>query len=240
MPAAPDVARIGTLIGDPARAAMLSQLAAGRAFTATELARAARVTKQTTSSHLRRLVDGGLVAVESQGRHRYFRLTGPDVAAMLERVMGVAIRVGALRTDPGPAEAGLRRARVCYDHLAGELAVWVFDALLRRRLLRPDDRRLTVTDQGQRPVPGLSRLERTPAPSGRSTRSRVAGSLHRSRVGQAPAGHPRDLLLGPGRAGAARPLRRLMPRHPLFTRLVVLVLPGGLESGGLVRAPPQG
>lgn len=150
MSASPDVARIGALIGDPARAAMLSQLTAGRAFTATELARAARVTKQTTSSHLRHLVEGGLVTVESQGRHRYFRLHGPDVGAMLERVMGVAIRVGALRSDPGPPDPELRRARVCYDHLAGELAVWIFDALLRRRLLRPDDRRLTLTDPGDR------------------------------------------------------------------------------------------
>ena len=149
MPAAPDLARIGALMGDRARAAMLSHLTAGRAFTATELARAARVTKQTTSFHLSRLVGGGLVAVERHGRHRYFRLTGSDVGAMLEVVMGVATRVGALRSEPGPADAGLRRARVCYDHLAGELAVWVFDALLRRRLVRPDDRRLALTEPGQ-------------------------------------------------------------------------------------------
>ena len=99
MPAAPDIARIGALMGDRARAAMLSHLTAGRAFTAGELARAARVTKQTTSFHLRRLVGGGLVAVERRGRHRYFRLTGPDVGAMLEAVMGVATRVGALRVQ---------------------------------------------------------------------------------------------------------------------------------------------
>ena len=79
MHAGPDIARIAGLIGDRARAAMLSHLTAGRDFTATELARAARVTKQTTSFHLRRLVEGGLVAAESRGRHRYFRLTGPDV-----------------------------------------------------------------------------------------------------------------------------------------------------------------
>lgn len=150
MPAAPDIARIGALVGDRARAAMLSQLTAGRSFTATELARAARVTKQTTSSHLRRLVDGGLVAVESRGRHRYFRLTGPDVGTMLERIMGVATRVGALRSDPGAPEPELRKARICYDHLAGELAVAVFDALLRRKLLRRDDRRLALTEPGQR------------------------------------------------------------------------------------------
>ena len=149
MPAAPDIARIGALMGDRARAAMLSHLTAGRAFTAGELARAARVTKQTTSFHLRRLVGGGLVAVERRGRHRYFRLTGPDVGAMLEAVMGVATRVGALQPEPGPADSGLRRARVCYDHLAGEIAVWIFDALLRRRLVRPDDR-LALTEPGVR------------------------------------------------------------------------------------------
>jgi DNA-binding transcriptional ArsR family regulator len=149
MHAAPDIARIAGLIGDRARAAMLSHLTAGRAFTATELARAARVTKQTTSFHLRRLVEGGLVAAERRGRHRYFLLTGPDVGTMLESVMGVATRVGALRSDPGPPDSELRRARVCYDHLAGELAVRVFDALLRRKLLRPDDRRLALTESGQ-------------------------------------------------------------------------------------------
>jgi len=150
MPAAPDIARIGALMGDRARAAMLSHLTAGRAFTAGELARAARVTKQTTSFHLGRLVGGGLVAVERHGRHRYFRLTGPDVGAMVEAAMSVATRVGALQPEPGPADSALRRARVCYDHLAGELAVWVFDALLRRRLVRPDDRRLALTEPGER------------------------------------------------------------------------------------------
>jgi DNA-binding transcriptional ArsR family regulator len=133
----PNIVGIAALIGDHARAEMLTALAGGEALTATELATVAGVTKQTVSGHLAKLVDARLVSVASQGRHRYFRLSDHDVAQLLESLMGVAYRTGAVRARASPREPALRKARVCYDHLAGDLGVQVFDALERQRLLRP-------------------------------------------------------------------------------------------------------
>jgi len=130
----PNIARIGALLGDRARAAALTALLADRALTATELAAVASVTKQTMSAHLARLLEAGLVAVEAQGRHRYFRLADEDVAALLESLMGVAFRTGAVRLVSSPREPALRAARVCYDHLAGELGVVAYETLLGRRV----------------------------------------------------------------------------------------------------------
>lgn len=131
----PKIASVAALIGDPARANMLGALMHGGALTASELALEAGVTKQTASAHLAKLHKGGLVAVEAQGRHRYYRLADSDVADLLETLMGVAARAKALRTRPGPAEPALRRARICYDHLAGELGVALFDAFIRNKWL---------------------------------------------------------------------------------------------------------
>src|SRR4029453_18699253 len=93
----PNIVGIASLIGDHARAEILTALMAGQALTATELAAVAGVTKQTVSTHLGKLLDAQLLAVESQGRHRYFRLAHRDVAQLLEGLMGVAYRVGAVR-----------------------------------------------------------------------------------------------------------------------------------------------
>jgi len=150
MQTAPDIAGIAALIGDRARAAMLISLLGGRALTATELSRAASVTKQTASSHLSRLVEARLLTVESQGRHRYFRLAGSEVGDLLERLMGLAGRVGAVRVETGPADPLIRKARVCYDHLAGELGVLAFDSLKRRGLLRVRGPELEITSSGER------------------------------------------------------------------------------------------
>ena len=132
----PSIARIASLIGEHARAEILTVLMGGQALTATELAQVAGVTKQTVSTHLAKLLDAELLAVESQGRHRYFRLADRDVAQLLESLMGVAFRAGAVRLKSSPREPALRKARVCYDHLAGELGVLVFEGLEERRLLR--------------------------------------------------------------------------------------------------------
>jgi DNA-binding transcriptional ArsR family regulator len=144
----PNIARVAGLIGEPARAEMLSVLMAGQALTATELAAAANVTKQTASAHLAKLLDARLVSLESQGRHRYFRLADDDVAHLLESLMGVAFRSGAVRVRSSPREPALRSARVCYDHLAGDQGVRVLDALLRRKLLRRRNDALELTDAG--------------------------------------------------------------------------------------------
>ncbi len=129
-------AETAALVGDPARANMLAALMDGRALTATELARVAGVTPQTASGHLARLTDAGLLAMERQGRHRYHRLASPAIASMLESIMAVA---GGLNSGNGPRkrtavvvgprDKALRRARTCYDHLAGQVAVAMADRM---------------------------------------------------------------------------------------------------------------
>jgi DNA-binding transcriptional ArsR family regulator len=144
----PNIARVAGLIGDPARAEILTALLADRALTATELAGIAGVTKQTVSAHLAKLVGAGLLAVQARGRHRYFRLAGGDIAQLLEALMGVAFRTGSLRLLPGPREPALRKARVCYDHLAGELGVFVYEGLIARGLLGDEAGSLFLTNAG--------------------------------------------------------------------------------------------
>lgn len=145
----PNIVGIAALIGDHARAGVLTALMTGQALTATELAEVANVTKQTISGHLAKLLDAGLVEVESQGRHRYFRLANHDVAELLESLMGVAFRTGAIRVRSSPREPALRKARVCYDHLAGELGVLVYDSLLQRQALQLGAAGLELTEVGQ-------------------------------------------------------------------------------------------
>ncbi len=145
----PHIARVAALIGDNARADILTALMADRALTATELAGIAGVTKQTVSAHLAKLLEAGLIEVAAQGRHRYFRLAGRDVAHLLESLMGVAFRTGAVRLRSSPREPALRKARVCYDHLAGELAVAAFDAMLMRGWFAARPGALRLTDAGR-------------------------------------------------------------------------------------------
>ena len=146
----PGIAPVAALAGDPARANMLAALLGGKALTASELANEAGVTAQTASSHLAKLEAGGLTIAVKQGRHRYFRLSGPDVAGMLEAMAIVAARAGHTRTRTGPAEPALRKARVCYDHLAGEMGVAMFDSLSARGLIAGDDEDLRLTRKGAR------------------------------------------------------------------------------------------
>ena len=128
----PDITRIGALLGDAARTNMLSALMSGQALTAGELAREAGITAQTASSHLAKLAEGGLVTPRRQGRCVYFALANPEVAELMESLAGLAARSGHLRTRPGPRDPAMRRARVCYDHLAGELGVAMLDGLIAR------------------------------------------------------------------------------------------------------------
>src|SRR3954470_3566962 len=130
----PNIARVAAIIGERSRAQVLCVLMADRALTATELAAHAGITKQTLSAHLAKLLDAKLIAVEAQGRHRYFRLADRDVARLIESLMGVAFRSGAVRLASSPREPALRKARMCYDHLAGELAVWAFERLITQRV----------------------------------------------------------------------------------------------------------
>jgi DNA-binding transcriptional ArsR family regulator len=145
----PNIVRIAALIGDRARADILTALMGDQALTATELAQVADVTKQTVSAHVSKLLDARLLAVESQGRHRYYRLADHDVAQLLENLMGVAFRTGAVRVRLSPREPALRKARVCYDHLAGDLGVSVYESLQRRRALVANADGLALTRQGK-------------------------------------------------------------------------------------------
>ena len=141
---------VASLVGDPARSNMLTALMTGRALTASELAHQAGVTPQTASSHLAKLEAGGLIEQEKQGRHRYYRLADPDVAAVLEGLEGLAARAGHLRVRTGPKDPALRRARVCYDHLAGDLGVQMLDSMKRQRLLRQRKQDIELTAEGGR------------------------------------------------------------------------------------------
>jgi DNA-binding transcriptional ArsR family regulator len=145
----PSIAPIAALAGDPARANMLAALLSGKALTASELANEAGVTAQTASTHLAKLEGGGLISAVKQGRHRYFRLSGSDVAEMLEKMMGVAERAGHARTRPGPSDPAMRHARVCYDHLAGEMGVAMFDALVKSRRLALQNDAIRLTGSGE-------------------------------------------------------------------------------------------
>jgi DNA-binding transcriptional ArsR family regulator len=150
MKAGPDIAMIAALVGDPARANMLTALMSGRALTAGELAHEAGVTPQTASSHLAKLEAGGLIEQEKQGRHRYYRLSDPDIASVLEGLEGIAARAGHLRVRTGPKEPALRRARICYDHLAGDLGVQMLDSMKKQRLVRQSKQGIELTTEGTR------------------------------------------------------------------------------------------
>jgi len=141
----PNFAAIAALIGDPARANMLTALIDGRALTVSELAAAAGVGLPTASGHIGRMEQAGLLAAERQGRHRYLHLSGGDVAETIEALMGLAQRTGAVRVRTGPRDAALREARICYDHLAGARAVALTDALAGRGLVADDG----LTDAGR-------------------------------------------------------------------------------------------
>jgi DNA-binding transcriptional ArsR family regulator len=149
MKAGPDIAMVAALVGDPARANILTALMTGRALTASELAHQAGVMPQTASSHLAKLEAGGLIVQEKQGRHRYYRLSDPDVASVLEGLEGLAARAGHMRVRTGPKDPALRRARVCYDHLAGDLGVQMLDSMKRQRLVQQRKQDIELTAEGE-------------------------------------------------------------------------------------------
>ena len=139
------------LIADHARAAILAALLDGRAWPAGELAYAAGITPQTASSHLSKLLDGGLILVEQQGRHRYYRLAGPHVAQVLEHLASLRPAVQVRKKLPSPQQRRLAFCRCCYNHLAGALGVAIADAMISQRYLahRPD-RQYALTSEGAR------------------------------------------------------------------------------------------
>ena len=145
-----DIASIGALLADDARASMILTLLGGKPISAGELARRAGISPSGASAHLKRLREGAFITQESAGRHRYFRLASAELAEALESLARVApVRpVSSFRESEGTH--ALKRARTCYDHLAGELGVAVADALVERGVLTRTDEAFTVTDHGSR------------------------------------------------------------------------------------------
>jgi DNA-binding transcriptional ArsR family regulator len=144
----PNLVEVSTLIGDPSRSAMLLSLMDGRALPATELAHCARISPQTASSHLNKLVKGNLLVVEKHGRHRYYRLNGPAVASVLEGLLSLAPppQVRSLRQSDEMRK--LRQARTCYDHLAGTIGVRLTESMLKRGLLEEAGEEYILTTAG--------------------------------------------------------------------------------------------
>lgn len=137
------------LLADPARAIMLTALLDGRALPAGELAFAARVSPQTASSHLAKLLAGGLIALEIAGRHRYYRLAGSHVAQALEHLAAIRPQQQIRRRALSAEAQRLRFCRSCYDHLAGQVGVALTRALEERAYLRPTDgKAIAVTAAG--------------------------------------------------------------------------------------------
>jgi DNA-binding transcriptional ArsR family regulator len=145
----PSLAEIAALVGNPARANMLTALLDGRALSASELAYAGGVAPQTASEHLAKLNEGRLLALAKQGRHSYYRLASPLIARMLESIMAVAADGPARYQPRWRGGDALRNARTCYDHLAGRLGVALADALVERDRVALSDDGGIVTPQGE-------------------------------------------------------------------------------------------
>jgi len=205
-----NIAVPAALIADPARASILMALMDGRAHPASTLAYAANLSPQAASNHLARLLDGGMVLVETEGRHRYYRLARPEIAAALEALQALAPRVRAIDEPRSPEARRLRAARSCYDHLAGRLGVAIAQAMEARGLLS------------------------TPAnePAGKLYGLTEAGTKWFAELGIAPppAGHR-------GKPAARRCLDWTERRHHLAGPLGAALLRRLVELGWVVRAP---
>lgn len=146
--AQPNIVEVAALVGDPSRVTMLLELLGGKALPASELARAAHITPQTASSHLAKMVEGGLLFVEMSGRHRYYRLAGPEVAYALEALNAIAKHKPIQSLREYDQSKVLRHARTCYDHIAGEVGVGLTDRLLTLGMIERSGRDFAVSEQG--------------------------------------------------------------------------------------------
>jgi DNA-binding transcriptional ArsR family regulator len=145
----PYIAEAASLIGDPARANMLTALLDGRALTATELGLAAGIAPSTASGHLSKLLDGRLLSVTATGRHRYYQLASPSVAHALESLMALAVDGPPRHRPRSRCDDAMARARTCYDHLAGKVGVALADALVERKQVVLTESGGRVTDAGR-------------------------------------------------------------------------------------------
>ncbi|WP_294904713.1 ArsR/SmtB family transcription factor [Tatumella sp. UBA2305] len=148
------VSEIAAAMADPSRVSMLCALMDGRAWTATELSVVAGIAPSTASAHLARLQQNRLISCLSQGRHRYYRLSGEEVAAVLESLMGLSVNPQKTASVRTPAH--LRHARTCYDHLAGEVAVAIYDVMLAEQWILPESECLSLPGKEKFLLMGIS------------------------------------------------------------------------------------
>lgn len=139
------IADVASAIADPSRVSMLCALMDGRAWTATELSAMANIAPSTASAHLSKLLHGKLISCLSQGRHRYYRLAGSDIAKLLETLMGVSMKLRTSHKCTTPIH--LRKARTCYDHLAGEVAVILYEFMRQEQWFTDDGDGLSALGQ---------------------------------------------------------------------------------------------
>lgn len=144
------IAETAALVGDPARATMLSALLDGRPMTASELAGAAQITRQTASTHLAKLTEAGVLSMVRNGRHRSFRLASPTVVEMIEGIVAVALQKRPHYRPLSDQARALNQARICYDHLAGRLSVDLTDAFVAREYIVLDGNVAHITAAGTR------------------------------------------------------------------------------------------
>lgn len=150
MPGDADIASVAALLADPTRAGMLLALSDGRAFTAGELARCTKVAPSTASEHLTRLVESSLLVVEKQGRHRYFRLTNPTIVEIMESLALLAPPAKIRTLGESESAQAVRRARMCYHHLAGTLGVRLAESMVEKNILHVTEAGYIVEDTGIR------------------------------------------------------------------------------------------
>ncbi len=153
------MAALAAAMSDASRMKILCALMNGKAWTATELSVVAEIAPSTTSSHLSRLLKANLVICLSQGRHRYFRLYSKSVAVLLEKMMGITFQVSSPSRSKVPQE--LLQARTCYDHLAGAIAVQLYDSLLTNNWINNDGKELTKQGQEKFLQLGITINEKT-------------------------------------------------------------------------------
>ena len=183
----PDISKIAKLIAEPARANMLLALMGGKALTATELSLEADITAQTASMHLSKLVNGDLIVVRKQGRHKYFQLLNYEVAQLLEGLLNISEDFTPAEIFTGPKDPQFRATRVCYDHLAGKMSVELYDSLVKNNFLMDAKDTALLTESGREWFTAfgvdLQQLERKKRPVCRACldwserRSHLSGSL---------------------------------------------------------------
>lgn len=149
MDANPNVAKVAILVSEASRATILTVLLDGRLHPASELAYMARIKPQTASFHLSKMVDANIVAVEKQGRHRYYGILNPEVAQVLETLLSIAPPIEIKSLKQASEDKAMRFARTCYDHLAGNLGVQLTDSLIKADVIYEEKNAFVVTDKGE-------------------------------------------------------------------------------------------